>query len=79
MSKRPRVLLVYKKDAYQQYLQEQQDPHLLRLLRRRHLDAMELQRAHAVHEKAMAAVLHALRRRGVGASVLSSACIAIRV
>jgi NAD+ kinase len=62
---RPRVLVVYKKDAYQQYLQEQQDPRLLRLLRRRHPDVLDMQRAHAVHQEAMEAVVHALRRLGV--------------
>lgn len=60
--RRPRVLVVYKKDAYQQYLQEQQDPHLTRLLRRGQPDVLELQRAHRVHEEAMATVVHALRQ-----------------
>ena len=59
-----RVLVVYKKDAYQQYLQEQQDPHLLRLLRRRHPDMLEMQRAHHVHEESLEAVVHTLRRSG---------------
>ena len=63
MLKRPlHVLVVYKKDAYQQYLQEQQDPHLLRLLRRGHPDVLDTQRAHAVHEEAVEAVIHALRQ-----------------
>ena len=65
MEKIFRVLVVYKKDAYQQYLQEQRDPHLLRLLRRRHPDILDLQLAHAVHEEAMDAVVHALRQLGV--------------
>jgi len=60
--RRPRVLVVYKKDAYQQYLQEQQDPHLLRLLRRRHPDVSDMQRAHKIHERAIEAVVHALRQ-----------------
>ena len=63
-SSRPRVLVVYKKDAYQQYVQEQQDPHLLRLLRRGHLDVLDMQRAHAVHEESMEGIVHALRRLG---------------
>ncbi len=62
MVTRPRVLLVYKKDAYRQYIQEQQDPHLLKLLRQGHPDVVELQRAHAVHEEAMDAVITALRQ-----------------
>ena len=59
---RPRVLVVYKKDAYQQYLQEQQDPHLLRLLRQGHPDVLDMERAHGVHEEAMEAIVHALRQ-----------------
>jgi NAD+ kinase len=43
-------------------VQEQHDPHLARLLRRGHPDLVDLQRAHAVHEEALEAVLHALRR-----------------
>ncbi len=60
--RKPRVLVVYKKDAYQHYLQEQQDPHLLRLLRRRHPDVSDMQRAHTIHERAIEAVMHALRQ-----------------
>ena len=62
MARRRRVLIVYKKDAYRQYLQEQQDPHLLKLLQRGHSDALDMQRAHTVHEEAMEAVVHALRQ-----------------
>ncbi len=62
MNRKPRVLVVYKKDAYQQYLQEQQDPRLLRLLRRAHPDVLDMQRAHAVHEEAIEGIVHALRR-----------------
>ena len=58
----PRVLVVYKKDAYQQYIQKQQDPHLLLLLRQAHPDAVDMQRAHAVHEESMDAIVHALRQ-----------------
>ena len=61
MASRPRVLVVYKKDAYQQYVQEQQDPHLVRLLAKRHPDLLEMQKAHAVHEEATRAVLRTLR------------------
>jgi len=62
MSKRQRVLVVYKKDAYQQYIQEQQDPHLIGLLHRRHPEVLEMQRSHAVHEEALETVVHTLRR-----------------
>ena len=65
MRRTPRVLVVYKKDAYRQYIQEQQDPHLLRLLTRRHPDVVDMQRAHTVHEVALEAVVHALRRLSV--------------
>lgn len=62
MERRFRVLVVYKKDAYQQYVQEQHDTRLVRLLRRRDPDALDIQQAHRVHEAAMESVLHALRR-----------------
>ena len=62
MPRKPRVLVVYKKDAYQQFLQEQQDPRLVRLLRRGHPDVLDLQRAHRVHEEALEAVVHTLRQ-----------------
>ena len=62
MKKKPRILVVYKKDAYQQYLQEQQDAHLARLLRKGHSDVLDMQRSHVVHEEAMEAVVHALRQ-----------------
>ena len=65
MRSRPRVLVVYKKDAYQQYIQEQQDPHLGRLLRRGDPDVLDMRRAHTVHEEAMEAIVHALRRLSV--------------
>ena len=62
MAWKPRVLVVYKKDAYQQYIQEQQDPHLLRLLRQRHPDVRDMQEAHAVHEQTMDSIVHTMRR-----------------
>src|SRR3989338_2614408 len=57
-----RILVVYKKDAYRQHLQEQPDAHLVKLLRRGQPDALELQRAHTIHEEALEAVVHALRQ-----------------
>lgn len=62
MIKKRRVLVVYKKDAYQQYIQEQQDPHLLRLLNRSHPDVQDMQKAHVVHEEALEAIVLALRK-----------------
>ena len=67
----PRVLVVYKKDAYQHYIREQRDPHLVRLLRRGHPDALEMQRAHAIHEAAIEAVAQALRRLPVRFDLVS--------
>ncbi len=61
-SRRFRILVVYKKDAYQQYLQEQRDPHLNWLLSQHHPDVLDLQRAHAVHEEALESVVHTLRQ-----------------
>jgi NAD+ kinase len=65
MARKPRVLVVYKKDAYQQYLQEQRDEHLLRLLQQRHPDVLDMQQAHLVHEESMEAILQTLRRLDV--------------
>ena len=65
LTPRPRVLVVYKKDAYQQYVREQRDPHLLRLLHRRHPDLLDMQQAHQVHEGAIEEVTRALRGLGV--------------
>ncbi|MDP3723459.1 MAG: NAD(+)/NADH kinase, partial [Candidatus Omnitrophota bacterium] len=62
MAHRPRILVVYKKDAYRQFLQEQQDPRLARLLHHGHPDVVDMQQAHRVHEGAMEAVVHALRQ-----------------
>ncbi len=58
----PRVLVVYKKDAYQQFLQEQQDPRLIQLLRKGHPDVLDMQRAHTIHEEALETITHALRQ-----------------
>ena len=73
MTRVPRILVVYKKDAYQQYLKEQQDPHLLRLLQRGHADVRDMQRAHEVHEEAIEAVVHALRQLPVEFDLASRA------
>ena len=62
MKNQPRILVVYKKDAYQQYLKERRDPHLLRLLRRGHHDVLDMRRAHTIHVDALETVIHALRR-----------------
>jgi len=59
---RPRVLVVYKKDAYQQYIQEQQDSHLNRLLSQGQPDVLDMQKAHLMHEETMEAITLALRQ-----------------
>ena len=60
-----RVLVVYKKSAYQLHILERRDPHLLKLLRRRQPDAVNIQRAHDVHQRTLDAVAHSLRNLGV--------------
>lgn len=60
-AKRPRVLVVYKKDAYQQYIQEQQDAHLIRLLEKRQPDVVDMQKAHAIHEESLESIVYTLR------------------
>ncbi len=61
-SRRPRILVVYKQDAYQQHIQRRRDPYLRRLFRRRQRDVVELQRAHVVHHAALRAVVRTLRQ-----------------
>ncbi len=60
--KKPRILLVYKKDAFQQYVLERQDSHLLSLLRKGQSDVLDLRRSHEVHQQAVESVLRHLRR-----------------
>ena len=62
MARAKRILVVYKKDAFQQYIQEQQDSNLIRLLQHEHPDALDMQRAHLVHEESMDAIVHTLRQ-----------------
>jgi len=59
--RRRRVLVVYKQDAFQQYVQQQRDATLLRLLRRRHPDVLDMQRAHRTHRATLEAVIRVLR------------------
>lgn len=77
MVRRPKVLVVYKKDAYQQYLQEEQDSRLVQLLRRRHPDVLDMQRAHAVHEEAIEAVVRTLRLLAVDFDVAYRASLTV--
>lgn len=74
---RPKVLVVYKKDPYQQYLQEQQDPRLLRLQRERHPDVLDMQRAHGIHKAALDAVILTLRQLPVECEVAYRATLKV--
>ena len=56
-----RVLVVSKKDLYQTAIHEQRDAHLLRLLRKRHPDVVEMRTAHVVHTHTLEAVIETLR------------------
>ena len=60
-----RVLVVYKKSAYQLYLRERRDSRLARLLRRRNPDARDIRQAHAVHQATLKIVTGTLARFGV--------------
>ena len=61
MARKPQILVVYKKDAYQQYVLEQRDARLRKLLRQRHPDVLDMRRAHLVHEAALESVIETLR------------------
>lgn len=60
-----RVLVVYKKSAYQLYVLERRDPHLVRLVRRRHPDTEEMRRAHEVHQETLQTIEAIFKRLGV--------------
>jgi NAD+ kinase len=62
---KPRVLLVYKKDAFQHYVLERRDPHLRRLLRLGQRDIRALRRSHATHQRAIEIVLSCLHAADV--------------
>ena len=55
-----RVLVVYKKSAFQIHVLERKDPHLIRLLRVRQPDVRDMRRGHAIHEAALDAVVGTL-------------------
>lgn len=60
-----RVLVVYKKSAYQLHVVERHDRHLRRLLQARHPEARDLLAAHRVHQRTVDAVIQAVRGLGV--------------
>jgi len=59
------VLVVYKKSAYQLHAVERKDAHLVRLLRQRHPDALDLRHAHTIHQQTLDAVVQGLKRAGL--------------
>ena len=60
-----RVLVVYKKSAYQLHVVERKDPWLRRLLRASHPDALDWLAAHRVQQRTLDAVVRSLRSLGV--------------
>ena len=60
--RRPRILVVYKKSAYQLYVVERKDRHLVRLSRQRHPDALDLKQGDAIHRSTLTAVTRTLKR-----------------
>ncbi len=60
-----RILVVYKKSAYQLHVVERRDRHLRALLQARHPEARDLLVAHRVHQRTLEAVIQAVRDLGV--------------
>ncbi len=65
MSAKPRVLVVYKKSAFQQFVLERRDPRLKRLLRQRDPDVLDMHRSDAVHQRSIETVVRELRKASV--------------
>ena len=55
-----RVLVVYKKSAYQLHVRDRKDSHLVRLLRRGHPDAVDMRHAHEIHQQTLETVVQSL-------------------
>ena len=60
-----RVLVVYKKSAYQLHVLERKDRRLLALLRKRHPALVDMRQAHAVHQATLHTVVNLLKRLAV--------------
>ncbi len=60
-----RVLVVYKKSAYQLHVRERKDLHLRSALQRQDPDALDLRVAHAVHERTLEAVIKSIKAAGI--------------
>jgi len=59
--RRRRVLVVYKQDAFTQYVEQPRDATLRRLLRQGHPDVLDMQRAHRTHRATLEAVIRVLQ------------------
>ena len=75
---RPRVLVVYKQDAYQQYLKERRDPHLVRLLKAHHPALVEMRQAHAGHIAALSSVIQTLKQLAVEFTLVARADLKVQ-
>lgn len=62
MAKPRRVLVVYKKSAYQLQVLERKDRRLLALLRKRHPTLVDMRQAHAVHQATLRALVEILKQ-----------------
>ncbi len=62
MAKPQRVLVVYKKSAYQLQVLERKDRRLLALLRKRHPTLVDMRQAHAVHQATLRALVEILKQ-----------------
>ena len=70
-----RVLVVYKKSAYQLHLVEGRHPALRRLYRRGDPDALNMRQAHEVHQRTLEAVVGALKQRRIRFDVVYRATL----
>src|SRR5690349_24828644 len=66
-SSRPRVLVIYKKSAYQVYVRERRHPRVAALLREGDRAASRLRRAHRSHETTLERAREVLRKLGARA------------
>jgi len=74
----PRVLVVYKKDAYRRYILEQRDARLRRLLQQGQRDVVDMRRSHRIHEASLKRVLEVLRSLSVRVDVAYRAHLKVK-
>lgn len=77
MRHKPRILVVHKRDAYDQYVKTRRDARMVQLLRRGHPELRDLKQAHVVHQQAVEQVLRALRRLPVTINVVDRASLSV--